>query len=441
MYSKDIESRAKYILGSSSNRKIADLSKALNQNIDGYGVATFEDINQFEEPKVKASQMRFNYSLPELQSLANRSENSDDFYIFASSICGVEIDDDFALQYVGVPEEKTNRFLRAIITINDRPFTMRVVPNCWQKKNSIFATNFHIRGNVLFLESQELGRITSYCKLCSINNSAYIAKNLNKENVLCINPLQYCGQACKFCLRTQDIYSRKKKNTLINLDPAQMCRFLISELPDIEFGSLNEIYISTGRFTTKKDLLRFLKTFKNEVSNIWGDKFDPARNQNQWFKVSSHLLDTYEAMAEAKQYGVKKYLYPIEIISNSKRKAYMTHPSMRDNKGDVSFEGILGILSQASNVFGIDKIEPVLIIGLDTYQDTMRGLRALKNGGYEILTHTVFRAYTEDQLQYYSMDLGEIVDVLAYIKNNFGFGYSQVVDLQNKSVKKSYIEV
>ncbi len=114
---------------------------------------------------------------------------------------------------------------------------------------------------------------------------------------------------------------------------------------------------------------------------------------------------------------------------------------MRDNKGDVSFEGILGILSQASNVFGIDKIEPVLIIGLDTYQDTMRGLRALKNGGYEILTHTVFRAYTEDQLQYYSMDLGEIVDVLAYIKNNFGFGYSQVVDLQNKSVKKSYIEV
>ena len=39
------------------------------------------------------------------------------------------------------------------------------------------------------------------------------------------------------------------------------------------------------------------------------------------------------------------------------------------------------------------------------------------------------------------MDLEEIVDVLAYIKNNFGFGYSQVVDLQNESVKKSYIEV
>lgn len=146
MYSKDIESRAKYILGSSSNRKIADLSKALNQNIDGYGVATFEDINQFEEPKVKASQMRFNYSLPELQSLANRSENSDDFYIFASSICGVEIDDDFAFQYVGVPEEKTNRFLRAIITINDRPFTMRVVPNCWKKEKLDIRYQFSYKG-------------------------------------------------------------------------------------------------------------------------------------------------------------------------------------------------------------------------------------------------------------------------------------------------------
>jgi len=190
MYSKDTESRAKYILGNSSNRKIANLCKILNQNKGGYGVATFEDINQFEEPKVKAPQMTFNYSLSELQLLANRSESKDDFYIFASSICGVEIDDDFALQYVGVSEEKSNRFLRAIITINDRPFTMRVVPKNWQKKNSIFATNFHIRGDVLYLESQELGRITSYCKLCSINNIAYISKNLNKENVLCINPLQ-----------------------------------------------------------------------------------------------------------------------------------------------------------------------------------------------------------------------------------------------------------
>ena len=228
---------------------------------------------------------------------------------------------------------------------------------------------------------------------------------------------------------------------LIYLTPEQMCRFLISELPDIEFGSLNEIYISTGRFTTKKDLLRYLKTFNLEVSKIWGEKFDPSRNQNQWFKVSTHLLDTCEAMAEAKQYGVKKYLYPIEIVSNSKRKSYMTHPRMRDNKGDVSFEEILGILNQASNVFGKDKVEPVLIIGLDTYQDTMRGLKALKTAGHGILTHTIFRAYTEEQLQYYSMDLEEIVDVLAYIKNNFGFGYSQVVDLQNESVKKSYIEV
>lgn len=441
MYSRATESRAKYILGNSSNRKIANLCKALNQNKDGYGVATFEDINQFEYPKVIASQMRFNYSLTELRSLAEICESKDDFYIYASSICGVEIDDDFALRYVGVPEEKTNRFLRAIITINDRPFTMRVVPKSWQKNNSIFATNFHIRGNVLSLESQELGTITSYCKLCSINNIAYISKNLNSENVLCINPLQYCGQACKFCLRTQEIYSNNKKNTLINLDPAQMCRFLISELPNIDFGSLNEIYISTGRFRTKKDLLRYLKTFFLEVSKIWGEKFDPSRNQNQWIKVSTHLLDTCEAMSEAKQYGVKKYLYPIEMVSSSKRKAFMTHPSMRENKGEISFEEILGILDQASGVYGKDKIEPVLIIGLDTYQDTMRGLEALKNEGYETLTHTIFRAYTEEQLQYYSMDLEEIVDVLAYIKNNFGFGYSQVVDLQNESVKKSYIEV
>lgn len=67
--------------------------------------------------------------------------------------------------------------------------------------------------------------------------------------------------------------------------------------------------------------------------------------------------------------------------------------------------------------------------------------KILKTEGYGMLTYPVFRAYSEDQQQYYSMDLEEIVEVLAFIQKNFAHSYSQVVDLNNKSVKKSYIEV
>ncbi len=105
------------------------------------------------------------------------------------------------------------------------------------------------------------------------------------------------------------------------------------------------------------------------------------------------------------------------------------------------FSEIITILDTASKVFGKENIEPVLIIGIDTYEDTMSALLQLKNKGYKTISYNVYRAYYEEQLNLYNMSLEEIVDVTEFIKRNFNQGYKQVVDMNNKCVQKSYISI
>jgi hypothetical protein len=439
MFNQLISNKARFIIGTDNGKDFENMYKVLSHRQTGYEKVTFDDIESFDKPTVDLSHIRFNYTYADLEKIALQYHDIPDFFVFASSVCGVKIDDEFALSLIGAPEEKTDRYLRAIITIDDKPFTMRVVPDGWGDSKSRLSTNFHIKGTSLFLEDIEIGQITSYCNLCSINNIAYISKNLQDKNVLCVNPLQSCYQGCKFCLRTQEVYSKGKKTELLNLSPEQLCRYLCSELPDIQFENLNEFYISTGRFRDTNHVLDYLRGLQKSIFEQYGSKFDPIRRQDQWFKVSTHLLNTLDSMKEAQSLGVKKYLYPIEIVSDMKRKFFMHRSGLMENKGEVSFEEVISVLDLASSVFGKTNIEPVLIIGIDTHMDTMKALRILKSEGYRMISYNVFRAYYEGQLQYYHMDFGEIVDVVAFIDSNFSSGYSQIVDLNNKSVRKSYI--
>lgn len=72
MYSEDIVNRAKYILGSTSGKNFESMCSALSHDKEGYGNITFGDINEFQEPKVELSHMRFNYSFQELHSFAKK---------------------------------------------------------------------------------------------------------------------------------------------------------------------------------------------------------------------------------------------------------------------------------------------------------------------------------------------------------------------------------
>lgn len=434
------------ILQTKKGKNFENLYKLLSQSTPRSSDLTFEYIESYPQPKLENQKIRFNYTLSELNQIANNyedfsEENILDFYLLALSICGIKIKDSKALSFINAPSEKSNRYLRVIATINNKPFTMRVVPNRWGDETSPLTTNFYLKGSSIYLGEQKLCTITSWCNLCSINNIAYISKNIHNENILCVNPIQFCNQECKFCLRTQEIYSSNKTDELIYLKSDQLCRYIQSELPDINYSTLNEFYISTGRFSTTKSLLNYLKNLQLNLKKISNNTFDPTRIKNQWIKVSTHLLDTTDAMNEAYSYGVKKYLYPIEIVCDKKRKQYMTSKNLKNNKGDVSFKEIISILDAASKVFGKENIEPVLIIGIDSYEDTLNALHVLKQEGYTTLSYNIYRAYYEEQLNLYNMSFEEIIDITNFIKNNFNQGYKQIVDMNNKYVKKSYIPV
>lgn len=434
------------ILGNSGGKIFNNLYKLLNSYEEPLEKVTFAYIERYRKPLLVSPKIRFNYTLSQINEIfKGYSEYSQDnirnLYLLALSICGIKVDDELALSFINAPKEESYRYLRVIATVDNKPITMRVVPNSWGGKDSILTTNFHLKGTDIYLEDKKICTITSWCNLCSINNIAYVSKNLYGENILCVNPLQFCNQGCKFCLRTQKMYSKNRTDELINLRADQLCRYIISELPEVNYQTLNEFYISTGRFRDSKHLLNYLESLYINLKEISCNQFDPVSKEHQWFKVSTHLLDTEEAMIQAQKCGVKKYLYPIEIVCDKKRKKYMASQGVPNNKGDVMFSEIITILDTASKVFGKENIEPVLIIGIDTYEDTMSALLQLKNKGYKTISYNVYRAYYEEQLNLYNMSLEEIVDVTEFIKRNFNQGYKQVVDMNNKCVQKSYISI
>jgi hypothetical protein len=96
------------------------------------------------------------------------------------------------------------------------------------------------------------------------------------------------------------------------------------------------------------------------------------------------------------------------------------------------------ILEKASNIFGKENIEPVIVIGLDTYEDTINNVRRLKNEGYTLLTRNIFRIYDNDQFDIYKMNLEEIIAANEEINILFPLGYKQVVDLNDNKINMNY---
>lgn len=110
---------------------------------------------------------------------------------------------------------------------------------------------------------------------------------------------------------------------------------------------MNEMVILTARFSNKDTLLKYLKDIYYGVIDISRGKFNPMRYENQRIKVSTHLLDDADSMLEAKSYGVKRYIYPVEIFNDALRTRYMTSQYYKQgtNKGDVCISKVDKVLS------------------------------------------------------------------------------------------------
>ncbi|QAT61464.1 hypothetical protein EQM13_07670 [Acidilutibacter cellobiosedens] len=176
----------------------------------------------------------------------------------------------------------------------------------------------------------------------------------------------------------------------------------------------------------------------SEMKIMTSGKFDPLKNKHQRIKISTHLLNSEDTMLEAKKIGIKRYIYPIEAFNSDVRKNLMTNSKLIENKGDVTFDDIMKILEKASNIFGKENIEPVIVIGLDTYEDTINNVRRLKNEGYTLLTRNIFRIYDNDQFDIYKMNLEEIIAANEEINILFPLGYKQVVDLNDNKINMNY---
>lgn len=94
----------------------------------------------------------------------------------------------------------------------------------------------------------------------------------------------------------------------------------------------------------------------------------------------------------------------------------------------------MSILDTASRVFGRRGVEPVLIVGLDTYGDTVRGIKRLHAEGFTMLTRALFNAYGPDQIPLYRLSLPEAIAATELINQYFGSGHQQVIDLADRYV-------
>ena len=209
-------------------------------------------------------------------------------------------------------------------------------------------------------------------------------------------------------------------------------------MPDIDYASIKEITTLTARFPTTDQLIEYLEGLYKGIMSLSGGRFDPVRNPAQRFKISTHLLRSKEDMLRAQKLGVNRYIYPLEIFDAERRKRYMTSNLHAESKGDSSFEEVLSVLETASSVFGRENVEVVVLVGIDTYDDTLNGINRLHSLGYRIVTYNAFRVYDHDQIDMYQMTLEEIVDAISYIEELFTGGFKQVVNFGNRHAGRLY---
>jgi len=439
----------KYIIGDDNNTQYNKLLSQFNDTIDNYqGLSSvnFGSISKFEKPKNVIPSVRFNYSLDELNEICNKyldgSEKAFNTVLYlALSLCGVKISDEDSLLYVKsfIGYKEGRRFFRVSGTIGSKRLTMRIVPSAWGEGDDSTSTRFALRNTTdVYLDDINVGQITSLFTASSLKNLAYVTKHASGEYNLNLNPYQFCNQNCLFCSKGFRHMNDELRKSLVNLSPDQIIRYIEMKLPELNFATLTEVIILTGRYYSTEDLLKYVERIVKGLNILSKGDFDPLLNHNQRVKISTHLLQSEDDMIRGKELGIKRFIYPIEIFNDGLRKKYMTNDTYSENKGDTPISSVFEVLERAVKIFGADNVEPVIIVGLDSYEETINGLKRIKQLGVNMLTYSVFRVYDCDQFEMYKLSLDEIVSIISIIENTFSNGYKQIIDFDDKQINKLY---
>lgn len=365
--------------------------------------------------------------------------------------------------------EPGKRFPRVTGSVHRKRLSLRVAPNrAWGGEEAPYWTPFVMTaagGKRITLGEYEVARVPFVFFGDSIHTIAYLAKRGDGQYAITANPLQNCSHDCAFCCRGYSNMEVSYKRQLINLTPREMARYLRVVFPQIDFGLVREIAFITGVFPNDDYLLSYIDEFLVEMKVVSEGRFDPRENSHQWMKVSSHLLRTEHAMRTAKELGIKRFTYTVELVDPYQRSLQMNLANPRravhvdafrplqwmpaegkpviprparaqDNtkrlqttvKGSATFEEVMAILDTAGRIFGQHQVEPVLILGLDTYDETMAALRRLHAEKFRMLTRSLYNAYDADQIPLYRMNLEEVIAVSEFARKHFVSGHRQVVD-------------
>lgn len=441
--------RVNYIITDFNMKKRAKLASLLEKDtINSFGKLTREEIESFPLENEPDENIRFNYTYQELVEIYSGCEFEqvlpmDDYLLIAAQYCGVHVTEEtlpYVKQIYGF--SKGTRFYRISGVVDEKRVSMRVIPEVWGKRDERYNTRFIVDGTGIWIDGYLIAEIELVFTGSSVRNLGYLSYNPEGERVLSLNPHQICIQNCRFCLKGLRLIEDYAKDELIMLSAEEMCRYLFIQFADLDYSTINEIMILTGRFATASQVVTFMKKMKVGLLHGTGGMFDPDKNKNQRLKVSTHILFSDSELLELKEIGIKRYVYPIEIFNDIFRQKYMTSKfyPQGNNKGDILIHEVYNMLDSAADVFGKENIEPVLLIGIDTYEDTMNGLKKLYSKGYGTLTYNVFRIYDYDQMELIHMSFEEIARVIVWIEKHFRKGYKQVVR-ESKYTRNTYKKI
>lgn len=425
---------AQYIVGSGNlerAKKIADVIKPVKEFAEPI---CFDELAQLQPPVLPNSKYRFNYSYDELMDIAARctpftDNDIDRVFRYAMVFSGISANED-CMQNVMVDSlySKESRYPRITAQIHNKRLSLRVLPAICEKrhescKEKFTLFSYHINnGRKYVANGKYVTPITGYYYGASVNVLAYITDACNDNYDITINPRQICSNRCKMCCRTYDIC--KDTSKLVNFSPEEMVRYLIFKFGLDKVKSFRNISIITGAFSSAETALGYIEQFIRYMKSETDGSFDPIMHSNQSIKISSHLFESTEEMLSLKALGAKRFMYSVEMISENRNEILSNE---QINKGNLDCQSIINVLTKAIDIWGVESIEPVYIIGLDDFDRTMYWIDSLCKLGIPHLTRSLFNAYTPEHCKYYAMSFEEIINAVQVINARFRTGYRQNV--------------
>jgi len=337
--------------------------------------------------------------------------------------------------------ESQTRLPRVTLPIDNKRLSVRVTPDAWEGTHD---TPFTLRrgdsgAHLLATDSKgeqiEIAHPAHRYITESVQTMAYLREQRDGTINFTINPLQRCPQKCEFCCRAYHDMTMERKKELINLSPDEMARYLKAKFPKTAWEDVSGITVVTGDFQSDQAILEYMEGFVGAMDEVTEGRWNPVTHERQDLAVSTHLIETREAMEKAEALGMKRFIYTAEMADDDRREEVMyvskTAKNNEANKGHIPFTGALGVLETAVDVFGADAVEPVLVIGLDPLEKTKQSLDKLKELKIRRVSRALLNIYNMNQFSLMRSGFEDAVEGMQYAKDLFGSPHSRVVTGDN----------